>query len=77
MNMTKAEVAQKIRSLVPNCEIAIGQGEDKDQRDYDVSYARIRKLGFKSTIKLDSGIKELINILPQMTNDEIALSKNV
>lgn len=77
MNMTKEQVAKKIQSFIPSCEIIIGEGEDKDQRDYDVSYARIRKLGFKSTIVLDSGIQELAAILPQMSNVEIALSKNV
>lgn len=77
MNMTKEQVAKKIQNFIPKCNIEIGQGEDKDQRDYDVSYSRIRKLGFKSTISLDSGIKELVSILPQMSPTEILLSKNI
>lgn len=77
MNMTKEEVAKKISSFVPSCEIEVGEGEDRDQRDYDVSYALIRKLGFTSTITLDTGIKELVSILPQMSSVETALSKNV
>ncbi|GIY08105.1 epimerase domain-containing protein, partial [Caerostris darwini] len=77
MNMTKAQVAKRIQRFVPSCEIGLGSGEDKDQRDYDVSYARITKLGFRSSIQLDDGIKELVTVLPQMSAAEITFSKNV
>ncbi|XP_054715620.1 GDP-D-glycero-alpha-D-manno-heptose dehydrogenase-like [Uloborus diversus] len=77
MNMTKEQVAKRIQSYIPSCHITMGYGEDKDQRDYDVSYSKIRKLGFRSTIPLDVGLEELVAILPHMSNEEIALSKNV
>ncbi|XP_076333068.1 GDP-D-glycero-alpha-D-manno-heptose dehydrogenase-like [Tachypleus tridentatus] len=77
MNMTKAEVASKIKKLVPNCVVHISKsGEDKDKRNYSVSYAKIRKLGFKSTITIEEGIKELLKVLPNLSVLEAAVSKN-
>ncbi|XP_042894695.1 GDP-D-glycero-alpha-D-manno-heptose dehydrogenase [Parasteatoda tepidariorum] len=77
MNMTKLNAATQIQRFIPSCEISVGEGEDKDQRDYDVSYAKIKKLGFNSTISLDQGIAELIAILPNMSQAELMASKNV
>ncbi|GFS90732.1 UDP-glucuronic acid decarboxylase 1, partial [Nephila pilipes] len=77
MNMTKTQVAKKIQRFVPACQISLGSGEDKDQRDYDVSYARIKKLGFRSSILLDDGIKELVTVMPQMSETEVNFCKNV
>ncbi|PRD27919.1 UNVERIFIED_CONTAM: hypothetical protein NCL1_33997 [Trichonephila clavipes] len=77
MNMTKTQVAKRIQRFVSSCQISLGSGEDKDQRDYDVSYARIKKLGFRSSILLDDGIKELVIVLPQMSEAEVNFAKNV
>jgi len=77
MNMTKVQAAQQIQRFVPSCEISVGSGEDKDQRDYDVSYAKIKKLGFKSTISIDQGIAELVAVLPNMSHIELRASKNI
>ena len=36
--------------------------KDPDQRDYYVSNKKIEKKGFKAKVRIEDGIKELINI---------------
>jgi nucleoside-diphosphate-sugar epimerase len=60
MNYNKEEVAllikQKIDYYLHFAEI----GQDEDQRNYEVSYAKIRGKGFKAEIDMETGIDELI-----------------
>lgn len=60
MNFTKAQIAMKIRERIPY-ELHFAEvGHDEDQRDYEVSYQKIRALGFEPLVDLDRGIDELI-----------------
>jgi nucleoside-diphosphate-sugar epimerase len=60
-NLSKFELAQKIKSYLPRFEIICKEiGEDPDKRNYIVSNARILSTGFKTEFTLDDGIKELI-----------------
>ncbi|KAI8481873.1 hypothetical protein Bbelb_404050 [Branchiostoma belcheri] len=78
MNMTKASVAKCIQEMVPGCIITLSEdGEDKDKRDYEVSYAKIRKLGYHSTLSVQDGIRELVKVLPAMTEEDIIRCRNV
>ncbi|XP_059163260.1 GDP-D-glycero-alpha-D-manno-heptose dehydrogenase-like [Physella acuta] len=78
MNLTKNEVAQVIQNKIPDCQIVCStDGEDKDKRDYEVSYEKIRKLGFRSTITVDEGVVHLLKVLPNMLDIELQRSKNV
>ncbi|XP_072024286.1 GDP-D-glycero-alpha-D-manno-heptose dehydrogenase-like [Amphiura filiformis] len=78
MNMTKEEVVHQICDAVPGCHMTTSAiGEDKDKRDYEVSYARIRQLGFQPTVTVKDGIKELIKILPYMDEVEKKRARNV
>jgi nucleoside-diphosphate-sugar epimerase len=78
MNMTKSHVARLIQKNVKGCLITeSNSGEDKDKRDYEVSYAKIRKLGYLSTISVEEGIQEMLKILPCLHPQDIGKCKNV
>jgi nucleoside-diphosphate-sugar epimerase len=61
MNFSKEEIALKIQQKVPYYLHFADVGKDEDQRNYEVSYEKIRKLGLKTKIDVDCGISELIN----------------
>lgn len=78
MNMSKADVAQMIEDMVPGCVITkTVNGEDKDKRDYEVSYEKIRSLGYHATISLREGIEELLRVLPFISDEEAKKARNV
>jgi len=60
-NLSKAELAMKVKSYVPNFYIHFSEvGSDPDKRNYIVSNERLRKAGFEARRSLDEGIKELL-----------------
>ncbi len=60
-NLSKIELAEKIKSHIPNFEIiSMEIGEDPDKRNYIVSNQKILRTGFSPEFSLDDGIKELI-----------------
>jgi len=60
MNFTKEDVARKILEHVDYYLHFAEVGHDADQRNYEVSYEKIRKKGFETTIDLDRGVAELV-----------------
>jgi nucleoside-diphosphate-sugar epimerase len=60
MNFTKEDVARQILKHVDYYLHFAEVGHDADQRNYEVSYEKIRKKGFETTIDLDRGIAELV-----------------
>ena len=62
-NLTKINLAKKIKKYYKPVKIKIIKNRsDPDKRDYFVSNRKIEKNGFKATISLDKGIKELIKL---------------
>lgn len=60
-NLSKAELAEKIKKHIPKFEIVYKEvGEDPDKRNYIVSNKKIMATGFKPVYSLDDGITELI-----------------
>jgi nucleoside-diphosphate-sugar epimerase len=60
MNFTKEDVARKILKYVDYYLHFAEVGSDADQRNYEVSYEKIRKKGFETTIDLEPGVEELV-----------------
>ena len=60
MNYNKEEVALLIKKKVDYYLHFAEIGKDEDQRNYEVSYAKIRGKGFKTEIDMDTGLDELI-----------------
>lgn len=77
MNMTKMDVARCIEKVVEGCEITEStDGEDLDKRDYEVSYAKIKKLGYKVQYNVEDGLKCMVKYLTLLNKYESENSKN-
>jgi len=77
MNMTKMDVARAIEKYVDGCKITESQeGQDLDKRDYEVSYAKIRALGYNVEYTVEDGIKEMVKYIPYLNEYEAKNSKN-
>jgi nucleoside-diphosphate-sugar epimerase len=64
-NLSKLELAQKIKEYVPNLVIKQDEfKEDFDKRNYIVSNEKIERLGWKPLYSLDYGIKQLLEAYP-------------
>jgi nucleoside-diphosphate-sugar epimerase len=63
MNFTKEDIVNKIKDRT-GCYVHFAEfAKDEDQRNYEVSYQKIKNIGFGTTIDVDSGIDELINVV--------------
>jgi len=60
MNYTKEDIALKIKEKIDFYLNFADVGEDPDQRDYEVSYQKIREKGFETIYTVENGIEELI-----------------
>ncbi|MBI2633837.1 MAG: NAD-dependent epimerase/dehydratase family protein [Parcubacteria group bacterium] len=60
LNFTKAEVAKKVREKIDFWLHFADFGTDPDQRNYEVSYAKVKSKGYNTILTLDHGIDELL-----------------
>jgi len=63
MNLTKEDIAQVIRKCVPFYLHFADIGKDEDQRDYEVSYEKIKKIGYQTDVTIEQGIDELVRAM--------------
>ena len=61
MNYSKKDICEMIKERTDAYFHYADFGEDADKRNYVVSYEKIKKLGFGTTITVGDGIDELIN----------------
>jgi nucleoside-diphosphate-sugar epimerase len=66
MNYTKKEIALAVRQHVDYYLHEAEVGRDEDKRDYEVSYAKLRQLGFAAERSLGDGIHELVKVLQHL-----------
>ncbi len=60
MNFTKEDITGLLSKKLAFHLYFADVGSDEDKRDYEVSYARIRDLGFEVAVAIDRGLDELI-----------------
>ena len=59
-NLSKQELCEEIKKEINNFQYVISEiGKDPDQRDYIVSNDKIETTGFKTSVTLNNGIREL------------------
>ena len=64
MNYSKRDVCEMIQERT-DCYVHYADFDgDADKRDYVVSYDKIRRLGYNTTITVEEGIDELIRVFP-------------
>lgn len=63
LNFTKIEIANKIMKATKCLIFSSDRGTDPDERNYEVSYKKIKKLGFDTKINVEDGIKEILKIV--------------
>jgi len=69
MNYSKGDVCKMIQQKT-NCYVHYADFDgDADKRDYVVSYNKINKLGYDTTITVEEGIDELIRVFPMVKID--------
>jgi len=73
-NMSKLQLAQKIKEYVPNLVIIEEQfKEDFDKRNYVVSNEKLEKTGWFCDYSIDAGIKELMTAYKMIHNLKIKI----
>lgn len=61
LNLSKLDIAHAIKEVVV-FDIVDSKVRDLDVRDFIISFARIEKLGFKTTLTLRDGIRDLVRL---------------
>lgn len=68
MNFSKLEIAQAIQKQV-QCEVIDSSMPTIDKRNFRVSFKKIEKLGYKTKVSLEDGIRELVKLYSFYTID--------
>lgn len=70
-NLSKKELCQRIQGQLPGFYFhSAPVGEDPDKRDYIVSNEKLESLGWRPTVSLDDGIKELVHLYDYLKENQ-------
>lgn len=64
VNLSKGDLAQRIRDKLDFVLQIAETGEDPDKRNYSVDFSKLRALGFETEVGIDEGIEELARAFP-------------
>jgi nucleoside-diphosphate-sugar epimerase len=64
MNYTKEDIVRLLEGRLAFALHFADVGRDEDRRDYEVSYARVRGIGFATEVDIHRGLDELVRGLP-------------
>ncbi len=78
-NMTKMDLAMRICHVIGlDCDtIKVGEGEDKDKRNYLVSNDKVLKHGFKFNYSIEDGIRDVSKLSTWFSDEQIRSMRNV
>ena len=60
LNLSKEEIVTAIKNKIDYLLYFTDAGRDEDQRNYSLSYDKMKSVGFKTSISLDKGLDELV-----------------
>jgi nucleoside-diphosphate-sugar epimerase len=76
-NHAKLDICRLISQIIPGVTVEeCADAKDLDRRDYAVSYARIKALGFQTAVSVNDGIRELCGPL-QWIDDRDSFSNRI
>ena len=64
LNLTKGDLAERIRERMEFDLRVVTEGEDPDQRNYTVDFSKLHRAGFATEVSIDEGIDELRRAMP-------------
>jgi nucleoside-diphosphate-sugar epimerase len=68
-NVSKRQLCEVIKTMIPEFTFVESPfGKDPDQRSYVVSNEKIEKTGFRTSVSLEEGVRELIKGIPTLSN---------
>lgn len=69
--VTKRSLCEMIYKAIPRFRFLVSEiGSDPDKRNYDISVAKMQKLGFHCKISISDGIQELIKVYQMLPGQE-------
>jgi nucleoside-diphosphate-sugar epimerase len=70
LNCTKRQIAELVAKETGASIVEDDSWQDPDKRHYQVSYAKLQKTGFRSTLSIADGVREITRAFPSLRFDQ-------